>query len=115
MGAIILLSLLGILVLYLGLYNAKSLLLPVSIAGLVGALVFEVLAWNSGAAPIYHGMVLFDNFARAFSILCIVVTELVLLLSQEYFSAISKNVAEYYCLMLFSLTGALMVCAYDNF
>lgn len=115
MGAIILLSLLGILVLYLGLYNAKSLLLPVSIAGLVGALVFEVLAWNSGASPIYHGMVLFDNFALAFSILCIVVTALVLLLSQEYFSAISKNVAEYYCLMLFSLTGALMVCAYHNF
>lgn len=115
MGAIITLSLLGILVLYLGLYKAKSLLLPVSLLGLVAALGFEVAAWNKGSGPIYNGMVLFDNFALAFSIVCIIVTGLVLLLSKEYFSAISKNVAEYYCLILFSLTGALMVCAYHNF
>lgn len=115
MGAIILLSLLGILVLYLGLYNAKSWLLPVSLLGLATALGFEIAAWNTQATPLYHGMVLFDNFALAFSALCIVVTGLVLLLSKEYFSAISKNVAEYYCLILFSLTGALMVCAYHNF
>lgn len=115
MGAIILLSLLGILVLYLGLYNAKSWLLPVSLLGLVVALGFEIAAWNTQATPLYHGMVLFDNFALAFSALCIVVTGLVLILSKEYFSAISKNVAEYYCLILFSLTGALMVCAYHNF
>lgn len=115
MGAIITLSLLGILVLYLGLYKAKSLLLPVSLLGLVAALGFEIVAWNNGTAPIYNGMVLFDNFALAFSVVCIVITGLVLLLSKEYFSAISKNVAEYYCLILFSLTGALMVCAYHNF
>ena len=115
MGAIITLSLLGILVLYLGLYKAKSLLLPVSLLGLVAALGFEVAAWNNGGSPIYKGMVLFDNFALAFSIVCIVITGLVLLLSKEYFSAISKNVAEYYCLILFSLTGALMVCSYHNF
>ncbi len=59
-------------------------------------------------------MVLFDNFALAFSALCIVVTALVLLLSKEYFRAISSNVAEYYALILFSLTGALMVCSYHN-
>lgn len=115
MGAIITLSLLGILVLYLGLYKAKSLLLPVSLLGLVAVLGFEVAAWNNGSTPVYNGMVLFDNFALAFSIVCIVITGLVLLLSKEYFSAISNNVAEYYCLILFSLAGALMVCAYHNF
>ena len=115
MGAIITLSLLGILVLYLGLYKAKTLLLPVSLLGLLVALGFEIAAWNTSDAPLYNGMVLFDNFALAFSIVCIFITGLVLLLSKEYFSAISKNVAEYYCLILFSLTGALMVCAYHNF
>jgi len=114
MGAIITLSLLGILLLYLGLSNAKSLLLPVSLVGLAVALGFEIYAWNGEAAPLYHGMVLFDNFALAFSALCIVVTALVLLLSKEYFRAISSNVAEYYALILFSLTGALMVCSYHN-
>ena len=41
MGAIITLSLLGILLLYFGLYKAKNALLPVSILGLVVAFGFE--------------------------------------------------------------------------
>lgn len=115
MAAIITLSLLGILVLYLGLFKAKSALLPVSLIGLLVALGFELALWGGETQPIYNGMVVFDNFALAFSILCIVTTGLILLLSKAYFNAISNNVAEYYCLILFSLTGALMVCAYHNF
>lgn len=115
MAAIITLSLLGILVLYLGLYKAKSALLPVTLLGLLVALGLELSLWNKGAFPIFNGMVMFDNFALAFSILCIVITGLILLLSKEYFRSISNNVAEYYCLILFSLTGALMVCSYHNF
>lgn len=115
MAAIITLSLLGILVLYLGLFKAKAALLPVTLIGLVLALGFELVLWNGDAQPIYHGMIIFDNFALAFSILCIVITALILLLSKAYFSAISNNVAEYYCLILFSLTGALMVNSYHNF
>jgi NADH-quinone oxidoreductase subunit N len=42
-------------------------------------------------------------------------TILILLLSKEYFKAISDNIAEYYTLILFSLTGALLVCSYHNF
>lgn len=115
MAAIITLSLLGILVLYLGLYKAKSALLPITLIGLLLALGFELVLWNGDAQPLYSGMVIFDNFALAFSVLCIVTTGLILLLSKAYFSAISNNVAEYYCLILFSLTGALMVSAYHNF
>lgn len=115
MAAIITLSLLGILVLYLGLFKAKSALLPVTLIGLLVALGFELALWGGNAQPLYNGMVVFDNLALAFSILCILATGLILLLSRTYFSAISTNVAEYYCLILFSLTGALMVSAYHNF
>ncbi|MBE8714158.1 NADH-quinone oxidoreductase subunit N [Sphingobacterium hungaricum] len=115
MGAIITLSLLAILVLYLGLYNAKGALLPVTIAGLLLALGFEISLWNTDATPLYNGMVLFDHLALSFSSLCIIVTILIVLLSKEYFKAISDNVAEYYSLILFSVTGALLVCSYHNF
>ncbi|MHC8947827.1 NADH-quinone oxidoreductase subunit N [Sphingobacterium hungaricum] len=115
MGAIITLSLLAILVLYLGLYNAKGALLPVTIAGLLLALGFEISLWNTEATPLYNGMVLFDHLALSFSSLCIIVTILIVLLSKEYFKAISDNVAEYYSLILFSVTGALLVCSYHNF
>jgi NADH-quinone oxidoreductase subunit N len=115
MGAIITLSLLGILILYLGLYKAKNALLTVSILVLLLALGYEVYYWNMEAVPLYKGMVIFDHFSLSFSILCLALTILILLLSKEYFKAISDNIAEYYTLILFSLTGALLVCSYHNF
>jgi len=115
MGAIITLSILGILVLYLGLFKAKNALLPVTLLGLVVALGFAIVDWGKDAEPLYHGMVIFDRFALAFTILCILVTGLTLLLSKEYFSHISGNIAEYYCLIIFSLTGATLVNSYHNF
>lgn len=115
MGAIVTLSLLGILILYIGLYKAKNALLPVSILGLLIALGLEAYYWNVEAVPLYKGMVIFDHFSLSFSMICIALTILILLLSKEYFKAISDNIAEYYTLILFSLTGALIVCAYHNF
>ncbi|MGJ1421468.1 NADH-quinone oxidoreductase subunit N [Sphingobacterium spiritivorum] len=115
MGAIITLSLLGILVLYMGLYKAKNALLPVTLLGLAGALVFLILDWNKVAEPFYSGMIIFDHFAIGFSVLSILITALVLLLSKEYFWSISEHVAEYYALILFSLTGAILVNSYHNF
>lgn len=115
MAAIITLSLLGIVLLYIGLYKAKKALLPTTLIGLLVALGFEICDWGKEAVPLFHGMVIFDHFALSFSILCVLLTALILLLSKAYFSAISTNIAEYYCLIIFSLTGALLVTAYHNF
>ncbi|MBK1441156.1 NADH-quinone oxidoreductase subunit N [Parapedobacter sp. ISTM3] len=114
MSAIITLSLLAILLLYLGLFKAGRSLLPISLLGLAAALVMYVMQWAGDATPIYSGMVLFDHYAIAFSVLCILVTMLVMLLSKGYFDAASVHVAEYYALILFSLTGALLVTSFHN-
>lgn len=114
MSAIITLSLLAILVLYLGLFKAKKALLPVSLLGLLATLVLHVVEWGKDAKPLFSGMVLFDHFAVAFSILCIFVTAFVLLLAKDYFDQASTHVAEYYALILFSLTGALLVVSFHN-
>lgn len=114
MGAIITLSILGIVVLYLGLFKAKSALMPVSLLGLAGAAVFLALDWNKNALPLYEGMVIFDRFAIAFSILCIVTTGLILLLSKDYFDRISQRVGEYFALILFSLVGAVLMTSFHN-
>src|SRR5690554_3222554 len=103
MSAIITLSLLAILALYLGLFKAKKALLPVSIIGLLAAAGFLSYQWNDDLIPLFSGMVLFDNFSIAFSILMILLTILILLLSKDYFNALSDQVAEYYSLLLFSL------------
>lgn len=114
MNTLIVISILAIVVLYLGLYKFKNALLPVTIIGLIGALVLSVIEWNSGAEPIYSGMMLFDNFAVAFSSLTIVSTILILLLSKTYFEKISENVAEYYTIILFALTGIIVMVSYHN-
>ncbi|WP_353125356.1 NADH-quinone oxidoreductase subunit N [Parapedobacter pyrenivorans] len=114
MSAIITLSLLAILVLYLGLFKARNALLPVSLLGLVATLVMYAVQWGIDANPLYSGMVLFDHFAVAFSVLCVLLTALVLLLSKDYFDKASPHVAEYYALILFSLTGAVLVVSFHN-
>jgi NADH-quinone oxidoreductase subunit N len=114
MNTLIILSVLPILVLYLGLFKANKALLPVTVIGLLVALGFAVMHWKDGAQPIYHGMMLFDNFSIAFSAITIVSTILILLLSKDYFEKISTHVAEYYAIILFSLAGIIVMLSYNN-
>src|SRR6478672_7318235 len=114
MNSLIVISILAIVILYLGLFKAQNALLPVSILGLVGALGLAILEWNSGAEPIYSGMMLFDNFAVAFSSISIFSTILIFLLSKNYFEKISNNIAEYYTIILFSLVGIIIMVSYHN-
>ncbi|GAA4334060.1 NADH-quinone oxidoreductase subunit N [Mucilaginibacter gynuensis] len=114
MTTLIILSLLPILLLYLGLYKANKALLPVTVVGLAVALGFAVKEWNSGASPIFHDMMLFDNFSIAFAGITIVSTILILLLSKGYFEKISSNVAEYYAIILFALAGIIVMVSYYN-
>lgn len=114
MNALIILSTFAIVILYLGLFNAKKALLPVTLLGLIGALIAVLVEWNTNAQPIYSGMMLFDNFAVAFSSICIFSTILIILISKDYFERISEHVAEYYAILLFALAGILVMVSYHN-
>lgn len=114
MNPLITISILAIVVLYLGLFKAKNALLPVSLVGLLAAFGLSLAEWNSGSSPIFNGMMHFDNFAVAFSAITILSTALILLLSKDYFEAISENVAEYYALILFALSGIIVMVSYHN-
>jgi NADH-quinone oxidoreductase subunit N len=114
MTTLIIIAILPIVLLYLGLYKAQKLLLPVTIVGLLLALASAVMQWNNGAVPIYHDMMLFDNFSVAFSGTAIVSTLLILMLSKGYFEKISQNVAEYLAIILFSLAGIIVMVSYYN-
>ena len=116
MDVIITISLLAILVLYLGLFKAGKALLPVSIVGLVAAFGLSLNHWDwaNNARTIFSGMLLFNNFAVAFSSIAILSTILILMLSKDYFERISTNVAEYYTIILFSLVGIIIISSYHN-
>lgn len=116
MNTLIVLSVLPLLLLFLGLYKAQKALLPVAVIGLLVALGFAVAEWTSAdtAQPIYHGMMLFNNYSIAFSSITIISTILILLLSRGYFEKISNHVAEYYAIILFSLAGIVVMVSYYN-
>jgi NADH-quinone oxidoreductase subunit N len=114
MSTLIIISILPILLLYLGLYKVQKALLPVTIIGLLAALGSAVAQWNNSAQPIYHGMMLFDNFSIAFSAITIISTILILLLSKGYFERISQHIAEYYAIILFSLAGIIVMVSFYN-
>jgi len=116
MNTLILISIIPLVLLYLGLYKAQKALLPVSIIGLIVALGLAIAQWSTPdvAQPIYHGMMLFNNFSIAFSAITIVSTMLILLLSKGYFEKISNHIAEYYAIILFALAGIIVMVSYYN-
>ena len=114
MSTLIIISTLPIILLYIGLYKAQKALLPVTIIGLLVALGLAIAQWNNNAQPIYHGMMLFDNFSIAFSSITIISTVLILLLSKGYFEKISSHIAEYYAIILFSLAGIIVMVSFYN-
>lgn len=116
MNTIIIISVLPIVLLYLGLYKAQKALLPVTVIGLLAALGFAICQWTSKdtAQPLYTGMLLFNNFSVVFSSVTIISTILILLLSKGYFERISRHTAEYYAIILFSLAGIIVMVSFNN-
>jgi len=112
MNIIITIAVTALVVLYAGLFKAKKALLPLTLIGLVVALGFAISAWNTSVT--YFGMMQMDNFALAFSAISIVGTLFIFLLTQRYFAPESDNVAEYFTLILFALSGMIIMVSYQN-
>ena len=113
MSALILTSVLGVLLLYLGLFGQKKLLVPVGVLGLLAAIGLFVMD-RSINVPMFAHMVSFDRASWLFSCGMLVITVLIFLFGADYYARQEENVAEQYALMIFSLTGALLLTSYTN-
>jgi NADH-quinone oxidoreductase subunit N len=113
MSAIIFTTILGILLLYLGLTKNKTILSPAAIAGLLITLFLSIKDWGLGSAY-FHDMVIFDNFSIAFNISMIIITILIFLFGIDYYKMMEFHVAEQYSLMIFSLIGAFLMTSFSN-
>lgn len=112
MSTLVLLSLLGFLVLFLGAFHQKKLLLPVAILGLVAAFITNALDW--GTNHLWYNMMLYDNYAVSFTGLMIVTLILILLIASYHFRNEESHVADIYALMIFVLVGALVMTSYSS-
>jgi len=113
MSALVLLSVLGVVLLYLGLFRDRGLLAPVGIVGLLAAFVLFAADWHL-ESPLFGGLVLFDGYARSFNLVMIVVTVLLFLFGMDYYAKVRENVAEQYALMVFSLIGGILITSFTN-
>ena len=113
MSVLVLLSVLGVVLLYLGLFNNRGAVAGVGIAGLLGAFVLIASDWHL-ESPLFNGIIQFDTYARSFSLVMIVVTVLLFLFGVDYYAKVKENVAEQYALMVFSLIGGLLICSFTN-
>lgn len=119
MSALILLSVLGVVLLYMGLSGAGSkagaskLLAPVGVLGLVGTGVLLVRSFHVNV-PEFANMLAWDDSGRMFSLGILGISALIFLFGMDYYEREEKYVAEQFALIAFSLVGALMLTSYTN-
>lgn len=113
MWAFITLSLLGFVTLFVGAFNLKKALLPIVVSGLMVAFVLNINEWGLDGSW-FNSMLLFDNYALAFSNLMITITALLMLLASFHFRNESSSIGDIYALLLFSLTGGIIMVSFSN-
>lgn len=93
--------------------DRKSACVGVSIFGLLLAWAACFFLWPSGTSGLpmtaFGGSVVADGFALAFQIILIIVAALSIMMSQKYIEQKGINYGEYYALLLFSTSGAMLM------
>ncbi|WP_439880343.1 NADH-quinone oxidoreductase subunit N [Pontibacter sp. MBLB2868] len=113
MTSIILLSVFGIVNLFVGFLKSKRILLPLALLFLLTVFAVNLFSWND-TQSYFNNMLTIDNYAVAFTGIMTLTTLLLIPFSQRYVEEKDSNLAEYYSLLLFSLVGAIMMVSYEN-
>ncbi len=113
MTTIISLTLLGVLVLLLGILKKKALQLPLILVGLLTALALTISDWNS-ARHLFNDMLIVDNTAVAFSAVLILSTFLIFMFAPHYYRGVQRPLDDIFAIMIFALVGAVLMTSYGN-
>lgn len=114
MTALLVLFATAIIVLFAGLSSNRKTLQPIALIGCLLALGGVVAAPPPGWNDMYPAMFHFDAFALAFSGVAILATALIIGLSGWGFRNLNDTLGDNYGLILFSLTGALVMFSFTN-
>ena len=88
--------------------DRKGWCVAVALGGIVLAAFACGMLWNSGNQG-FAGTVIADNFALMFQFILLVVAGLSIMLSERYVQQKGINYGEYYALILFSTSGAMLM------
>jgi NADH-quinone oxidoreductase subunit N len=90
--------------------DRKSPLVAISLIGLLIPAGYCLWLSNQGITG-FDGTIVADNFALVFQFILLVIAALSILLSEKYIQQKGINYGEYYALMLFSTSGAMLMAA----
>ena len=113
MSIIISLSVLGVLILSLGILKKKSWLLPAILAGLLVAFGFTILSWNRNLSW-FNEMMIVDNYAVAFTAVMIFTTFLIFMFAGHYYRHVQRPLDDIYAILVFALAGCVMMVSFGN-
>ncbi|HSI90126.1 MAG TPA: NADH-quinone oxidoreductase subunit N, partial [Adhaeribacter sp.] len=111
---IILLSVFGVINLFLGFLKSNRIIMPAVIVFLAVVLAFNFQDWNAAPQNYFNNMLTVDRFSVAFSAVMVLSLVLIVPFSQSYIKAENPHLAEFYTLMMFALVGAVMMVTYNN-
>ena len=111
---IVLLSVFGIIVLFLGFSKSKDTLLPATLLFLLVTLIANFADWNNQYLY-FNDMLWGNNASMVFSGIVLLSAFLIVALTGGFADeGEAAQPAEYYGIMLFSLVGAIMMISYEN-
>lgn len=113
MNSIILLTIFGVLNLFVGFRKSNKLVLPLVFLFLVVVFAVNLYDWNN-TQTYFEQMLTVDNFAVAFTGVVVLTTMLVIPFAQRYVEERHESLAEFFSILLFALVGAVMMVAYEN-
>ena len=113
MNTIITISILAIIVLFLGVMKQKVILLPIILLGLALAFYLDIYAWDT-TIRYYNEMFIADNFSIAFNAVLIFGSFLVFLFAKFYYKAVQRPLEDIFALFLFALLGGLLMTSFGN-
>ncbi|HEY0108625.1 MAG TPA: NADH-quinone oxidoreductase subunit N [Fibrella sp.] len=113
MFPIVVLSISGIVLLFLGFLKSRAVLLPATLACLVLATVANFYDWNK-TYVYFNDMLVINNLAMVFIGIVLLSAFMIVALSGSLLDDEDAQPAEYYAIILFSLVGAIMMIGYEN-
>jgi len=113
MNSLISITVLGILTMMLGVWHLKKWNIPVIILGLLVSLILNIADWNT-TVHYFNEMMIVDNYAVAFNGVLIFSSILIFLFASNYYRSVERPLEDVYSLMLFSLSGGLIMTSFAN-
>lgn len=114
MGTIIITTVLGLLGMVMDILNLRKAIVLISSIVLIGLSVFNVVMYWGIDASYYSNMIVLNNFTVAFSSLLLLVSGLLIFLSNQFFKREQEKISDYVALFVFALVGALLMISYGN-